>query len=142
MAASTSPSTSSNPSGGSAGEGGGDGSLGVTNASLDPEKNKSYELGTKWELANDKLLVNGAVFRTDKTNAAVPGVSNTVDQLPVGKERVDGFEIGLTGAISEAWKVFGGYTFLKSEILDDGPNSSNDGREFPDRKSTRLNSSH
>src|SRR3546814_7663015 len=43
-------STSSNPSGGSAGEGGGDGSLGVTNASLDPEKNKSYELGTKGEI--------------------------------------------------------------------------------------------
>ncbi|MFC3675203.1 TonB-dependent receptor [Ferrovibrio xuzhouensis] len=124
-------STSSNPSGGSAGEGGGDGSLGVTNATLDPEENKSYELGTKWELANGKLLVNGAAFRTDKTNAAVPGVSNTVDQLPVGKERVDGFEIGLSGAITQAWKVFGGYTFLKSEILDDGPNASNDGKEFP-----------
>src|SRR3546814_19072005 len=65
-------STSSNPSGGSAGEGGGDGSLGVTNASLDPAKNTRYELGPKWELAHGQLLVTGAVFRTATTNHAGP----------------------------------------------------------------------
>jgi catecholate siderophore receptor len=124
-------STSSNPSGGSAGEGGGDGSLGVTNASLDPEKNASYELGTKWDMAGGKLQLSGAVFRTEKRNAQVPGVSSSDEQLPIGKERVDGFELGASGAITEAWKVFGGYTFLKSEIVDDGPNSSNEGKAFP-----------
>jgi len=124
-------STSSNPSGGSAGEGGGDGSLGVTNDTLDPETNRSYELGSKWDLLNRKLSLTGAVFRTDKTNAAVTGVSNTAEQLPIGRERVDGFEVGLAGAITEAWKLFGGYTFLKSEILDDGPNAANEGKEFP-----------
>ena len=78
-----------------------------------------------------KLQLSGAVFRTEKRNAQVPGVSNTAEQLPIGKERVDGFEVGASGAITEAWKVFAGYTFLKSEIVDDGPNASNEGKEFP-----------
>ena len=34
-----------------------------------------------------------------------------------GERRVDGFEIGLSGAIAPDWKVFGGYTFMKSEIV-------------------------
>ena len=124
-------STSSNPSGGGGGEGGGDGNLGTTNDTLKPEENVSYELGTKWDVLDRKLSLSAAVFRTDKKNAAVTGASTTVEQLPIGKERVDGFEVGASGAITDAWKVFGGYTFLKSEILEDGPSSANEGKEFP-----------
>ncbi|PJI43909.1 TonB-dependent siderophore receptor [Ferrovibrio sp.] len=124
-------STSSNPSGGSGGEGGDESSLGATNDSLKPEENVTYELGTKWEVLNRKLALTAAVFRTEKENARVSGINNTAENLPVGKQRVDGFEIGASGNLTDKWKLFGGYTFLKSKIVDDGPNASNDGHEFP-----------
>src|SRR5690606_5090308 len=66
--------------------------------------------------------------RTEKTNARVTtgGVTENI-----GKQRVDGFEFGVTGNITPAWKVFGGYTYLRSELVDDGPAGTNDGNEFP-----------
>lgn len=124
-------STSSNPSGGSSGEGGDEGSISTTNDSLKPEENVTYEIGTKWDVLDKKLSLTAAVFRTDKENARVSGINNTAENLPVGKQRVDGFEVGATGNLTQRWKVFGGYTYLRSELLDDGPNASNDGNEFP-----------
>jgi catecholate siderophore receptor len=124
-------STSSNPSGGGAGEGGDEGSISATNDSLKPEENVTYEIGTKWDVLDKKLSLTAAAFRTDKENARVSGINNTAENLPVGKQRVDGFEVGATGNLTQRWKVFGGYTYLRSELLDDGPNASNDGNEFP-----------
>jgi catecholate siderophore receptor len=124
-------STSSNPSGGSAGEGGDEGSLSATTDSLKPEENVTYELGTKWDVLDRKLSLTAAVFRTEKENARVSGINNTAENLPVGKQRVDGFEVGASGNLTDKWKLFAGYTFLKSEIVDDGPNASNDGHKFP-----------
>lgn len=124
-------STSSNPSGGSSGEGGDEGSLSTTTDSLKPEENVTYELGTKWDVLNSRLSLAAAVFRTEKENARVSGINNTAENLPVGKQRVDGFEIGASGNLTDKWKLFGGYTFLKSKIVDDGPNAANDGNKFP-----------
>lgn len=121
--------TSSNPAGGGAGQGGSDGNLSAAVENLDPEKNRSYEIGTKWDLFNKSLSLTGAIFRTEKTNARVSvggGVTETV-----GEQKVDGFEIGLSGNITPEWKVFGGYTYLRAELVDDGPASSNDGNAFP-----------
>jgi catecholate siderophore receptor len=35
-----------------------------------------------------------------------------------GEQRVQGFELGVAGNLTERWKIFGGYTFLDSEILE------------------------
>lgn len=82
---------------------------------LDPEENVSYEIGTKWDLFEEKLSLSLALFRTDKTNARV----NTIDGTTIldGEQRVQGVELGLAGSITPEWKVFGGYTFMDSEIL-------------------------
>jgi catecholate siderophore receptor len=103
------------------------GSLTGATAIVAPEKNKSYELGTKWDLLNERLSVTGAVFRTDKTNARVDDLLGV--SVLEGETRVDGVELGLSGTITPEWKIFGGYTYLKSEIVDDGPAAANDGHE-------------
>lgn len=120
--------TSSNPSGENSGEG--SLSLSAANQNIDPEENVSYELGTKWELMNRKLSVNAAIFRTEKTNARVNNPLGG-EQLLVGKQRVDGFEVGAAGNIADAWKIFAGYTLLHSEIVGGGPARTNEGKEFP-----------
>jgi catecholate siderophore receptor len=98
-------------------------------AVLDPEKNNSYEVGTKWNVFNDRLSLTGAVFRTDKTNARVNDLAGI--SVLEGESRVDGIEIGFAGNITPQWRVFGGYTYLKSELVDDGPAATNDGNEIP-----------
>ncbi|MGH9948262.1 MAG: TonB-dependent receptor domain-containing protein, partial [Pyrinomonadaceae bacterium] len=41
---------------------------------LDPEKTRTFELGTKWDLFGNKLLLTGAIFRVEKTNARTPNI--------------------------------------------------------------------
>lgn len=86
-------------------------------ARTDPEKTRSYEIGSKWDLFGSKLLLTGAVFRVQKTNARtaslVPGDPVTLD----GDQLVQGIEISATGNITRNWQVFSGYTLLDSEIV-------------------------
>jgi catecholate siderophore receptor len=122
--------TSSNPSGNTLGDG--TENLGSSNADLEPERNRSHELGVKWALLDDRLQVTSALFRTEKTNARVsiePGRSGAQENL--GTQEVDGFEVGAVGNIGSAWQVLASYTYLDSVIGDDGPIGANDGNEFP-----------
>ncbi|HEY8119349.1 MAG TPA: TonB-dependent siderophore receptor [Methylophilaceae bacterium] len=80
-----------------------------------PEKSRSYEVGSKWDLLDGSLSLTSAIFRIEKTNARSL-VSTGVYQND-GNVRVDGFEAGLTGRITSKWQVMAGYTYLDSEIL-------------------------
>ncbi|MCL7930620.1 TonB-dependent receptor [Halomonas llamarensis] len=82
----------------------------------DPEKTIAYEVGTKWNLA-DNLLVSAALFRTDKTNARTPaqGGGDMLDVLD-GEQRVEGFEVGAMGSLTPAWNLYTSYTFMDSEV--------------------------
>jgi catecholate siderophore receptor len=85
---------------------------------LEPERSRTYEIGAKWDGFGGKLLLTTALFRTDKTNARTPGLPGEPDLVLDGKQRVDGFEIGATGRITEDWQVIGSYTYLDSEVRD------------------------
>lgn len=102
--------------------------LSDTTDQLKPEESESYELGTKWELFDRKLLVSAAVFRTDKLNART-STGRGAPQVLDGEERVQGVEIGLAGNITEDWSIFGGYTYLDSEILESA-SAAEVGNEF------------
>ncbi|BAN46715.1 TonB-dependent siderophore receptor [Metapseudomonas resinovorans] len=105
--------TSFNPTAeGIASNGGG---LTAATENLDPEKNETWELGTKWELLGGKLELDGALFRVEKTDARETMLDGTT-QL-AGKQRVQGVELGVTGHITEQWDVFANYTFQDSETL-------------------------
>lgn len=122
--------TATNPSGISSGDG--FDNISVTNKDLEPEKVRSIELGTKWNVLNDQLALTAAVFNLEKTNAKVNLDANTM--ATAGKQRVNGIELGFAGALSKAWQVFGGYTHLDSSLIDNGPmaaNSVNNGKQFP-----------
>jgi catecholate siderophore receptor len=86
-------------------------------ATLEPEKTYNAEVGSKWELFGDRLLLSGALFRVTKTNARTPGINP--DDPPVvldGEQIVKGVEIGLAGNVTRQWSVYSAYTFLDSEI--------------------------
>ena len=93
-------------------------SLSAATATAEPEKSRSFEVGTKWDLLQGRLALSAALFRTDKTNARTPGL-NPGDPPTVldGEHRVDGFEVGATGRLAERWEVLASYTRMRSEIL-------------------------
>lgn len=88
-------------------------------ADLDAEKTVSYELGTKWELYNGKVLANVALFRTDKTDARTddPLALDTNSETLNGEQRVQGLEIGIVGQITDKFSLTTGYTYQDSEVL-------------------------
>ncbi|WP_233833588.1 TonB-dependent siderophore receptor [Paraburkholderia sp. ZP32-5] len=92
-------------------------SLTVTNLTqnLAPESTKSYEVGGKWDLFGGNISVNSAFFREEMDNARTQ-VSPTEYELS-GDIRVDGFQAGVTGHITDKWQVFGGYTYMDAIIL-------------------------
>ncbi|GGL47528.1 TonB-dependent receptor [Pseudomonas brenneri] len=92
------------------------GGLSAATENLAPEKNETWELGTKWELLDKRVELDAALFRVEKTNARET-MSDGSTQL-AGKQRVQGFELGVTGRVTELWDVFANYTFLDSETLD------------------------
>jgi catecholate siderophore receptor len=121
--------TSSNPSGEQLDSTALDyGGLDARTASLDPERNKTYELGAKWNVANEHLMLTGAVFRIDKTNARVALNATTV--LLAGAQRVDGFELGVSGSVTPRWQMSGGFTYIDAKITD-SPTVAQIGARFP-----------
>jgi catecholate siderophore receptor len=123
--------TSFNPSIQGISDGASNDALAGNTANLPPEEDISYEMGTKWDVLDEKLSLNLALFRTDKTNARVvdPTLPTTVYNL-AGKQRVQGVEFDVAGSITPEWKVFGGYVYMQSEALS-GPPSFSPGNTLP-----------
>ena len=91
----------------------------ATNAiNLDPEMNTTAEVGFKVDTLNNKLSLTGAMFRIEKTNMRIPidPITNTVPILD-GLARVQGFELGAAGNVTDKWAVFAGYSYLDFEIV-------------------------
>ncbi len=85
-------------------------------ADVKPEKNRSFEVGGKWDLLDGRLALNSAIFRVEKKNA-VSADPITGEATYQGETRVDGFELGAAGKITKDWDLFGGYTYLDGKIV-------------------------
>jgi catecholate siderophore receptor len=84
-----------------------------------PEAVENIELGTKWELLDNRLLATAALFRITKDDVmeSVGDAYSTLGTLNTGKNRVEGFELSLTGALTEKLSVQASASFMKSEVL-------------------------
>ncbi len=98
--------------------------LGVDENPVDPETSKSWEIGAKFLLNDGRLLITAAAFIMDLKG--VPFVTNP--GAPVAEQRYenagrissDGFEIEVTGQITENWRIQAGYAFLDTKIAEGG----------------------
>jgi catecholate siderophore receptor len=94
--------------------------LSVATNGTPPEKNQIFEVGAKIAFFDGALNLQSALFRIDKTNARTPNpIDPTLPNVITGKQRSQGFEIGLVGRLLPGLNVFSGYTFLDTEILKD-----------------------
>ena len=92
-------------------------SLGIENALLDPEKNRSFELGAKLGLNQDKLSLTSAIFELTKDNARVADPSSPGFNTLGGEQRIRGVSVDLTGMLTPRLYLAAGYAYLDSEVV-------------------------
>lgn len=94
-------------------------SYNTANTAIEPEKTYTLEAGTKWDLFGNRLLLSGAAFSVNKTNARTTGVlPGDPPQVLDGRQRVRGIELSATGNFTRNWSVLAGYTLLESETVE------------------------
>ena len=92
-------------------------SLAPTNAALDPEEFENIEVGAKWDL-NPSLALTAALFQLDRRNVAIPDPNDPTVSILVDGQRTEGFELGVSGRISESWSIQGGYAYQDGQLTD------------------------
>jgi catecholate siderophore receptor len=91
--------------------------LAVTTKDLKPEDSEILEAGAKVRVPSTHLYATASVFRIKKDNALQTDPATGFLQAQSGeRQEVKGVELGLTGAITDAWTVSAGYTYLDAKI--------------------------
>jgi len=90
--------------------------LTLGNRALDPEKFINKEIGAKWDIT-ERMAATLALYRLDRTNVAVADPNNPGQSILVDGQRVKGVELGLSGNLTDAWQITGGYAYQESEVL-------------------------
>jgi len=86
-----------------------------------PQKSQSYEVGTKWELFHQHLLVSAAPFETLVTNAretapaGLPGYTSG-QIVPNAAYRVRGLDFEAAGNLTRKWSVMGGLVVMDPKV--------------------------
>lgn len=117
----------------------------VNNRKLDPVQGKSYEAGVKSEWFGGRLYATAAVFRSKQLGLATyAGTFGVGDAGPAGGSYYTGedttskgYELEVSGALTDRWRVSGGWTqlSLKDEAGDDA-------RLFVPRKTLKLSTTY
>lgn len=94
--------------------------LSAANSELDPEKNSNIEFGARLGLFDDRMQLQGAVFRTKKDNAKESDPLGNIVRSGDSQE-ITGIEIGVGGTITDQWSINANYTFLDTQTTDCAP---------------------
>ncbi len=85
---------------------------------LDPQKATNLEVGTKWDLLENRLVLTAAVFDTRNENDLATQDLNTGEITQYGERKVRGFELGASGMITPNWQVTAGFASMDTEIVE------------------------
>ncbi|WP_311223108.1 MULTISPECIES: catecholate siderophore receptor Fiu [unclassified Acidovorax] len=90
----------------------------INNPNVNPQKARTLELGTKWEVLNRSLTLTAAAFRTENRNEQTTPDPVTNEVVQFGKTRVQGIELSAAGQITPVWQVIGGLARTDAKILE------------------------
>lgn len=82
----------------------------------DPERSKTFEVGSKWLFMDGDLAVRTALFTTTKyweRNTDLEATSAILTR----KRRTNGVEIEVTGKVTDRWDVFAGIALLDARVI-------------------------
>ena len=83
-------------------------SLTAITQQMKPEQFTNYEVGAKWDATAD-LSLTTALYRLDRTNTRATDPADPTRIVQTGSQRTNGFEAGISGTVTRAWKIAGGY---------------------------------
>jgi catecholate siderophore receptor len=92
---------------------------GGNNCTVDPEKAVNIEIGTKWDVLDNRLALTASVFRNELENYKVTAFDPALPDFQVldGRSRVDGATLGAAGQLTREWDLFANYTYLDSKVI-------------------------
>lgn len=112
-------------------------SLGGGADALAPDTFTNLEAGLKWDFDRG-LSLTAAVFEIEQSSPQ-PN-DNDPSTLDVIDSRIRGFELQLTGKVTEGWDVTAGYSFLDGEQVNRAGPTGLRPRELPENKFAIWNS--
>jgi len=100
-----------------------------TKNQLKPDTFTNREVGIKWDLASG-LSVTVALFEVEQSSPQV--ADDNPETLDVIDSTIDGFELQLSGSVTDRWTVSAGYSRLDGEQVDRSGPTGKRPRELPE----------
>ncbi|MET0181225.1 MAG: TonB-dependent siderophore receptor [Novosphingobium sp.] len=91
----------------------------ITANDLSPEKTETFDIGAKFSVFGDRLLIQTAIYQINRKNAR--DIDPTTQLLVASgdpKQRLRGFEFGASGTITPDILVTANYAFVDAEIRE------------------------
>ncbi len=87
-------------------------------AQSDPEHVENVELGTKWQLFDEKLLATAALFQITKSDVheSVGDAYSNLGTLNTGENEVRGVELSVSGSLTDTLSVQLSAALMESEV--------------------------
>jgi catecholate siderophore receptor len=100
------------------------GVMNINAPNLDPQKATNLEVGTKWDLLDNRLVLTAAVFDTRNENDLATQDLSTGEITQYGERKVRGFELGASGMITANWQVTAGFASMDTEVVEGSATST------------------
>ena len=85
---------------------------------FDPEQGIGYEAGLKLDLLDDRLSATLAAFHLTKENVLTADPVDASFQAAAGEARSQGFDLQVSGQLSDALRLIGAFAFINAEVTD------------------------
>jgi iron complex outermembrane receptor protein len=83
---------------------------------FDPEEGIGYETGVKLELLDNRLSATLAAFHLTKENVLTADPVDASFQTSAGEARSQGFDLQISGQLTDALRVIGAFAFIDAEV--------------------------
>ncbi|MBS0382687.1 MAG: catecholate siderophore receptor Fiu [Proteobacteria bacterium] len=97
------------------------------NPVFNPQRARTTEIGAKWNVFHDQLRLTAALYRTVVADLVVQDPVD-LQYYQVGRQRVQGIELGAVGQITRQWSLSAGYTIMDAKVTR-GSNVAQDGSD-------------
>jgi catecholate siderophore receptor len=87
-------------------------------AGAKPESSNNLELGTKWNVFDETLLLTASVFQVTKSDIMEGANYDSVGTFNSGEIRVRGIEFGASGQITDKLVTQAGITYMDAEVME------------------------